>query len=219
MMISGLFRESQQQIREKNMPRKYYYLIETIVGLALVVLIDHFFVPGSSGFINVTPHPYWIVILLIACRYGTIQGLFAGMTAAITYYLLASLSPDVNFKNFTFPHGPFKLPFFFILVGGVLGEIRNIHKKLSDKLQDKFDDTVKDLDSLAVEHTALSNSKTELEKRIALQSSTMLNLFERLINIEQLAPEELFRKIPELLKEQLNAACSSVYLLKDNKLR
>lgn len=198
------------------MPRKYYFIPETIAGLLILYLIEFLGAGKPDAFFSTSPHPYWIIVLLIASRYGSIQGLFAGVASAGVYYFLASGS--VDFSNASFPHGPYKHPFFFIMVGGIIGEIRNIHNKIHLKLEEKHDNTMNDFDVMALEHNALTNSKMELEKRIALQSTSMIRLFENITNLEQLQPDELYEKIPELLNEQLNVKQCSVYLFKQNKL-
>ena len=108
------------------MLRKYFFIFETLIGMAILVAIDMAFLKNTSVYQNVHPHPYWIVILLIACRYGTVQGVFAGGLAAIAYITIGANSGEINFSHDVFPRGVFKYPFLFILAGGVLGEIRSI---------------------------------------------------------------------------------------------
>lgn len=200
------------------MIRKYSFVLETLLGFAALILIDIYFFEERAAFIGIYPHPYWIIILLIASRYGTIQGLFAGGLAAVFYIYFGSKSGSINFSAFTFPHGWYRLPFFFMLVGGVLGEIRSTYKKKYLRLKEKHEETTNDLRDLGLLHAAVSESKQELEKRIAYQSSTLLNLFERLNKMESLDPESLYSRIPELLEDLLNVKTSSIYLLKNNKL-
>ncbi|MFQ5770722.1 MAG: sensor domain-containing diguanylate cyclase [bacterium] len=147
------------------------------------------------------------------------QGLFAGAIAAIFYLYLGVKAGVLDLNAFTFPHGIYKLPFFFLLVGGIIGEIRSLYKKKFMALEKKFHEKVDDLQDLGLQYAALSESKLELDKRIAFQSTTMLNLFESLNNMEKLDPKSLYSKIPELLKTQLNVQCSSIYLVKNNKLK
>ena len=199
------------------MLRNYYFILETVVGFVLLLVLNTLLFNSAPAYAGVHPHPYWIVILLVASRYGTLQGLFAGITAAF-FYIFLNFNSDI-FSNSTFPYGRYVLPFLFVLVGGVIGEIRNMYKKRHEVLQDKYDETSNDLEELGLQHAALKESKHELDKRIVFQSTTMLNLFERLNSLEILEPKSLFSKIPQLINEQLNAEISSVYLIKNNKLK
>ena len=54
------------------MLRKYSFIPETLIGIAILVAIDMAFLKNTGVYQNVHPHPYWIVVLLIACRYGTV---------------------------------------------------------------------------------------------------------------------------------------------------
>jgi len=201
------------------MLRKYFFIPETLLGFGIFIWINHSFFQESTGFIGAAPHPYWVVILLIASRYGTVQGLFAGAVAAGLYIVSGLQSGMSQFITDTFPHGVYRLPFLFLLVGGILGEIRGLYRKRHEKLAETYQETVNDLKDLGVQHMALTESKQELDKRVAFQSSTMLHLFNQINELEALGPEELYKRVPELLKDQLNVTCASVYVIEDNKLR
>ncbi len=201
------------------MLRKQFFIFETLIGMAILVAIDMAFLKDTSVYQNIHPHPYWIVILLIACRYGTIQGVFAGALAAIAYIAIGANTGEINFSHDVFPRGVFKYPFLFILVGGVLGEVRSIFKKKHLKLETKHNELQNDFKNLELLHWALTDSKKELEKRIAFQSGTMLNLIERLNTIETLELDQLYPQCLELLEDHLNVTCSSIYLIKKNRLK
>jgi len=199
--------------------RRYYFIFETLIGFGVLLLIDFMFVENSVAFDGVHPHPYWIVVVLMAARYGTWQGVFAGGTAALLFVGLLAKWGTVDFSIYTFPHGPFKYPFLFILTGAALGELRSMYKKRYQKLEKKYHETRDDLQDLGLLHAALTDSKRELEKRIAFQSSTMLNLIERFNTMETLQPEALYHKCLELLRDQLNVTSSSIYLMRDSHLQ
>jgi len=201
------------------MSRKYYFIFETLIGMAILLAIDIAFLKNTSVYQNIHPHPYWIVILLIACRYGTVQGAVAGGLAAMAYIALSAKTGEINFSHDVFPRGVFKYPFLFILVGGVLGEIRSIYKKKFMKLEKKHDKLHDDFQKLELLHWALTDSKKELEKRIAYQSGTMLNLLERLNTMEMLELDQLYPQCLGLLEEHLNVTCSSIYLIENNRLK
>ncbi|MCG8604419.1 diguanylate cyclase [bacterium] len=201
------------------MLRNYFFLLETVIGLALLAVIGEFLLDRTGAYPGVAPHPYWIVVILIASRYGTLQGVLAGGLAAAAYIALGASSAQLDFASSTFPHDAYKMPFLFILVGGVIGEIRSMYKKRYAKLDDKYKENLNELQDLGLQYAALSESKHELDKKIAFQSSTLLSLFERLNNLEILEPQNIYTKIPDLLRDLLNVQCSSIYFIKNNKLR
>ncbi len=198
--------------------RQYYFFLEALLGFGILVILNATFWPDQPAFLGVHPHPYWTVILLIASRYGTLQGLLGGGLAAALFIYFTASAGKADFAGVHFPHGPYTLPFLFMLVGGLLGEIRNVYKKRYLKLEDKYYESLEELQDLGLQFAAVSESKQELEKRIAFQSTTLLTLFERLNNIETLDPEKLYERVPELLQELINASCASVYLVHNNRL-
>jgi len=87
------------------------------------------------------------------------------------------------------------------------------------KLEKKHNELQDDFQNLELLHWALTDSKKELEKRIAYQSGTMLNLLERLNTMETLELDQLYPKCLGLLEEHLNVTCSSIYLIENNRLK
>ncbi|MFQ5637652.1 MAG: diguanylate cyclase [bacterium] len=199
-------------------PRKYSFIPETLIGFAILVGINFAIDRNISGFIGIHPHPYWIVVLLMASRYGTLPGVFAGLLAATFYIFFGTQAELLNLERSHFPLGAYRMPFFFILTGGILGEIRNLYKNRYNSLETQHHETLDELQDLGLLHAAVLESKQELEKRVAFQSTTLFSLLERLNNLETLEPHSLYAKIPELLKELLNVSCSSVYLVDKNQL-
>ncbi|MFQ5674382.1 MAG: diguanylate cyclase domain-containing protein [bacterium] len=201
------------------MPRKYFFIFEALVGYAILVAIDVVFLKDSTVYRQIHPHPYWIVILLIASRYGTGAGIFAGAIAAMAYIGIGSSSGSVDFSHDVFPRGAFKYPFLFLLIGWVLGEIRGLYKKKYARLEEKHQELSKNFQDLELMHTTVTHSKQELEKRIAFQTTTMLDLLERLNKMELLKIEQIYAKSLELLEEHLRVTCSSIYLIDHNRLK
>ncbi len=203
---------------EQETLRKFYFVLETALGFGILLILNETFFEDNPAFVKSAPHPYWIVVLLIASRYGTYPGLLAGGVAALLYLYIGAATGTVDFRQYQFPHGAFRLPFLFMLVGGLLGEIRNLYKKRYLRLEDKYYETLDELQDLGLQFAAVSESKEELEKRIAFQSTTLLRLFERLNNMETLDAEKLYARVPGLLQDLLNVTCASVYLVQNNRL-
>ena len=198
--------------------RSVFFLAEILLFTALLHGINLLFNPGDPGFTAVSPNPHWITVLLIASRYGLVQGLTAGAAVALFYIYFAAQNGIIDFATMRFPHAGFRVPFLFMLTGAIIGEIRSLYKKQKEKLAENYQKTnrkVEDLNTLLV---AVSTSKQELERRIATQTSTLLSLFGRLNQIDTSDTRVLYSKILELLVEHLQVETASIYLMQDNSL-
>ncbi|KAA3620100.1 MAG: hypothetical protein DWQ05_05060 [Calditrichaeota bacterium] len=199
--------------------RDYFFLLEILIFTAVLHVLNLIFNPEQLGFVGVFPNPHWITVLLIASRYGLLQGLIAGGAAAILYIYFAAQTGIIDFQSMHFPHFGFRIPFLFILAGGIIGEIRSLYKKQKAKLDKDFNATNARLEDLNVLLVAVSTSKQELEKRIATQTSTLLSLFDRLNQIDTSDNKELYLKILDMLVEHLQIQVASIYLMEGNKLK
>src|SRR5690348_8045892 len=62
--------------------------VEIVIGLGLIVAINLlFFRTDNWGFFDANPHPFWLIILPIAVRYGALPAYTAGLLAAALYIL------------------------------------------------------------------------------------------------------------------------------------
>src|SRR5919199_5380839 len=56
---------------------------EIVIGLAVLVAINLlFFRTDNWGFFDANPHPFWLIILPIAVRYGALPAYVAGLLSA-----------------------------------------------------------------------------------------------------------------------------------------
>lgn len=202
-----------------TMLRKYYFILETLLGLTTLVIINQTFFPERPAFIGVSPHPYWIIILLVASRYGTFEGFVAGVAAAGLYGYLGASAGLLNFSLVTFPHGGHWLPLLFMFVGYVLGEIRSVYKKMFENLQRRYQETAEKLRNFKTHHQSLIESKRALHRRFTQQSAALFRLFDRVSELEELPPQTLYSNIPQIVVDLLNAERASVYLIEENLLR
>ncbi|MDO9631726.1 MAG: diguanylate cyclase, partial [Humidesulfovibrio sp.] len=98
------------------------YLVEALLGFALITAVNVMWFRANLGFVGVSPHPYWVVVLLLASRYGFLAGLFSGIVSATLAVGLSIIG-----REGTTIYELWKLllgePILFIAVGCILGEI------------------------------------------------------------------------------------------------
>ncbi len=108
-------------------------MIEILLGFAIMTAINILWFRDNMGFYGFRYHPYWIIILAIAARYGFRGGLMAGIVGGVMMLLLIKASePDFAIKQLMrFKY--LETPVLFVVVGTFLGEFRESQKRQFDK--------------------------------------------------------------------------------------
>src|SRR4051812_39017876 len=140
--------------------------ISFLLGAALAV--DTLLREGNR-FADLSPHPFWAIVLLATAQYGTREGLVAALLCTVA--LLAGRLPDQEFGEdlYAWLLRVSTTPVPWFIAGVVLGEIRDSHRRKAEVLAESLAE-LRD-QSFAISHAyeQLSATKNELEARVAGQ--------------------------------------------------
>ncbi len=195
---------------------KYF---EAFTGVIALTVINLIFFRSDPGFVNVSPHPYWIIVLLTASRYGFNGGLFAGSIAAIAYFGFTLLSvPDlalVDFKSLSM----WGKPALFFIVGIVLGELRELNIKEYNLLSEERDAYKDAFGKIKTKFDVLSEAKQEIDTRIISQENTLGTLYEAAQGLRSLSEESIFPAVLEILRDFMSVENCSIYTLEGDEFK
>jgi len=195
---------------------KYF---EVLLGLVAITAVNLLFFRADPGFVSVSPHPYWIVILLTATRYGFAGGLFAGIMSALFFLVFNSLSiPDIELIDFR-SLSMWGKPILFFLVGVVLGEMRQLHIREYDAVCEERDAFHDAFDKVKIKYDILSEAKQELDSKILSQESTLGTLYEAAQGLRTLSMDSIYPAVLEILREFMDVEDCSIYLLDGTEFR
>ena len=176
---------SRQENKLFEIRKKKHWWFPLAEGATGILLIGWIFW-GYSGTDSLTHprfHPFEIVVLLVAGRYGFLYGTSTAIFAFLAYY--AVLLYRDGFSSFFPEEFSFIWPSVFLFSGMVIGELRDDeHRRLEDRerqLELEREQTRNSVIQINILETALS----ELEKRFLLQPETVSTLYDiaRSINI------------------------------------
>lgn len=189
--------------------RRQAYL-ETAVGLGALVALGFAFFRRDPGFLSVDPHPYWLVVIAIAARYGARPGYLAGALAALAYLAFALSGSG--------PSGSAVLVdvVLFLIGGAALGELRESQIRAHARLAGRLEDVEDGLQDLAGRYLASMELTRELERRVVDQTSTVTTLYGAAKALERLEIDDLSPSILELTASFVEAESCSVYLRRDD---
>jgi len=192
--------------------------VEIILGYALLTLFNFLWLPKQMGYVDIHPHPYWMVILLVAARYGFRPGLWAGILGGVLEFVLGPLR--IFFQD---PLAEFDLSILhdtviFICVGAIIGEIREIQKRAYIELREHHDELEKNYQTLKTHFNALSEAKQELDASVISQKDTLSTLHDAAQALRSLKEEDIYPAVLELLKTYVGVEASSIYVLDGGSL-
>lgn len=193
------------------------HLLEVILGLAAITFVNFMLFRNNMGFVGTTPHPYWLVVLPVAARYGFKAGLSAGvLSAALALGLAfpARMAWGLSGLGDLF----FGDPLGFILAGLILGEIREVHKRQHAELASLHADQSREMETLKTHYQALVLAKQEIDGRIITQEQTLSTLRETAQALDSLQEDELYPAVLDILVKYLGAEAASIYAMKGDRL-
>ncbi|HEY7578046.1 MAG TPA: GAF domain-containing protein [Acetobacteraceae bacterium] len=214
-------RAASEQSRERS-PRsiaglRASALAETLVLLAIALLIDGFLFNGDR-FGAVSPHPFWIVVLLIAAQYGTSEALVAAVLCSAG--LLVDNLPEQAFNEdlYAWLLRISYNPVLWCIAAVTLGEIRAGHRRKAEALQRELDEAQEQARAFADAYERQSRIKTTLEVLVAGQQRTVRTMRAAACAIERQSTIEVLTGIPVLVRSVIGPEKFSFYLLNGSVL-
>ncbi len=195
---------------------KYFEAFTGVIGLTVINLI---FFRTDPGFINVSPHPYWLVVILTASRYGFSAGAFSGLLTALMYLGFATLLvPDISLVDFK-SLGMWGKPALFFIVGVIIGEMKELSIKEYDVLSEERDAYKDAFNKIKTKFDVLREAKQEIDTRIISQENTLGTLYEAAQGLRTLNQESIFPAVLEILRDFMSVEDCSVYLLEGDEFK
>jgi diguanylate cyclase (GGDEF)-like protein len=194
------------------------WLVEVVLGLVLVSVVNFYLFGDDIGYSKASPHPYWLVVTLIALRYGFAGGFWSGLCAALFF---------IGFKALRVAPAPLELsemglwgqPLLFIVAGIVFGEIREQQIRRYEELDLQKNDLQYSFERLEKQYQALDKAKQEIDGRIISQEQTLYTLYEAAQALRSLDEQDIGPAALDLLREYLQVEECSVYMLDDEQLK
>lgn len=196
--------------------RTKLYLVETTLALAIALAINVFLMPNRPAFEGVEPNPLWIVVIGIAARYGRNGAIFAGVMTSLLF-----------FGHYTYVYGTnvfmddlwlLRYPFLFMLVGFMIGEIKQVFNLREDYLIARMEELENQNDKLKKENDIIKEAHRDLTVDVATNQDTITILNEMTTRMKSLNASTIYRGILDNFKDYLGAEESSFYALEGNLL-
>ncbi|MDA1273003.1 MAG: hypothetical protein O2960_02975 [Verrucomicrobia bacterium] len=178
--------------------------------MGFLVLSNSVFSPLDFGWLQVHPSPYFILPILVGCRYGFAAGIIIGLFTAATIFFGLNLLAKTPFAEIVQQRG--YLLGTFVFAGSICGEIQRTFRKKEVQLSAHNENLQRHLKELDVDLALLREAKAELEGLLATQDCELSTLDSELRRLFDSDAEELFQSLLLLLNRQLRISDAAVYL-------
>jgi diguanylate cyclase (GGDEF)-like protein len=190
----------------------------SVLGLAVLVAANFLWFSGNPGFLGIHPHPYWLVVMPIAARYGFRAGAWSGVLAGLTLLALQRLGhPDLSLTRLLEVDN-LTLPILFVCGGILLGEIREAQKKRHQESMDQLRTLKEAHQDLTHRYHALNRAKQELDTHIISQEQTLTTVYEAAKGLKSLEEKDIYPAVVEIMVDFLSAETCAIYLLEEDRL-
>ena len=196
------------------------FIPETLGLVGIMAVLNLAFWPGQPGYFGIEPNPLWIVVLLMAGRYGFKGGLFSALITGATYMGLVAtrVADDVITARDLMEWQYARPAVLFIAVGVVLGMIiQRKHNRLA-KVEQDAEELVKENLELKRGEEELRDVNVELANRVVGATDTLPMLYKYAKKLNNLDVAQVLTTLTELVVEVTKARQASVYWVRGNQL-
>ncbi len=189
-----------------------------IVAFLLIMLVCSFFFGAGDRFWGVEPHPFWVIIVLVAVQYGTSEGVLAALLSSAV--LLFGNMPErvLNQDMYAYAYEIFHLPVLWLISAVVIGELRKRHVRERDHLRRELAEAQNRELVIAESYSKVKTLKERLELKIASQLRASVHTYRAARAIEKNHPTDVLHGVEELVRSVMNPDKFSVYLLGNGSL-
>lgn len=100
------------------------WVVELFILLALLNLVALATV-GPQRLAAISPHPYWIPVILMSCQHGTLAGVAAAISAMAIHWLGGAPVPAGGEDLYDYLHRVWREPMLWLVAAVVIGGLRS----------------------------------------------------------------------------------------------
>ena len=187
------------------------YVREILFAFVLLDSFNFLFFRCDWGYLNFPLHPYWLVVIFVASRYGLKAGLISSSLAALhlVFFILKALHTKALLEMMI-EDGVFLLPAAFIIIGILLGALRQKYIDIEVRLSEEVKELRARLKSSETHVVNIDKVRSALEGRIVSQTSTIKTLYNIAQEISGEDESGIFNGCLGILEEYLHVKCPGI---------
>jgi hypothetical protein len=198
-----------KKLRNKT---KYPVFWEINIFALILIVINIILFPSDPGYAkihSIAINPFLLFILFIVFRYGTNWGFYSVIIS--TLYFIIMPPHVINLYRLM------EIVVFFVILL-FLGPLQTVYVKKIKKLEEDLQESDSKYRELNERYEINSFLKDNYERKILTQTSTMTDLYQDAINMQNLELDGLYKEIPKTVIKYLEAEKVTLYMLEGDLL-
>lgn len=192
-------------------------LSELLLFFGSALLLDQLFFSGDR-FFHVSPHPFWIPVLLLSVYYGTGPGLLAAAISSLLLLVgnLPEMGPEQNLYEYV---STITLrPMLWGATAVIIGELSARRIRQREKATREYHSLLEHCQISQQELDLSKRQNEELELRLAADSKTLRRVLQRLETIQQADVQDVLDNVAPLIRDLHHARQCSIYFVQHGAL-
>jgi hypothetical protein len=184
---------------------------EVLVFYAAALVFDAVAL-GGDRFRELSPHPFWLFVLVVAAHYGTATGVFAAVLGTLLAFLgnLPPRPPLID--QSTYLLSVIGQPVLWFASAVVLGELRARREAVIDAQREEIASLSAENHNLSVNKMALEMNVERLQAAAAGQVQTALSLVQAARTVDIQRTDSVFESVDGLIANLFQPTAYSIYL-------
>lgn len=192
-------------------------LLELLIFFVVMLGYDAVFGEGIR-FFDVQPHPFWVIVVLVAVQYGTAEGVVAAIIASLALLLGNLPEQTMNQDIYDYLLAIFFMPLLWLLTAVIVGEFRQRHIRENSYLRQQLEESKEREKIIAESYESVKSLKEKLELKIAGQLRASVSTFRAAKAVEKNDPQEVLTGVQELVRSTMQPEKFSVFTLEKETL-
>ena len=197
--------------KERDLKRRAWQELAILLGILFVVNL--IWAPADLAFTQARPHPYIIIVLVLAARHGMGAALSAVAVCATALLLLSSRT-----EHALDAQSLLNRPWNFIIaqwivLGASVGAATDAYRRTQQTLEEKLSFLQREFEDTSRRLSISESENLELRKKVFGEGDTLTTVYGVARRLTTLAGKELFEASLELVERFVGATHSSIYIL------
>ncbi len=206
-----------QKTDEVKKPRKILgvrvaAIFEALFMLAFILAMSRL-IGDTSRFIHVSPHPFWVPVLLISVQYGCIEGIITALLATIALYMGNVPIQQYQETLFDYQLRLAAQPFMWFVAAFILGEIRLRVDAQNRELVEEITTLSGEAAIIYKAYEQLKETKSQQDRLLASQSKTASAIYQTFQLLQGVSPTQILTDLPRVFSTALNPHKFSVFAM------
>ena len=186
--------------------------LEIVLFFAAALAVDFLLLEGNR-FWEVRPHPFWLIVILVAVQYGANASLVAALAASLALIVGNLPAPELGADVFQYWAGIGLRPALWVGVGQILGQMRDRELAERSRLRTRITVLEDQNQLIAQGFEELKRTKSALEARIARQFRTVITTYRAAQSMDVTDETRLSRGLDQLIQSVLSPKKYSLWTL------